>query len=67
MNEFIHKLTRSGYQFLFELVMKIRELVEGGMAFPDVNKDYLPLLAKHYEADYGHPSTARGHKENGIF
>ena len=47
--------------------MKIRKLVEGGMAFSDVNKDYLPLLAKLYDADYGHPNAARGHKENGNF
>ena len=33
--------------------------------FPDVNKDYLPLLAKIYEEDYGFPNAARGHTENG--
>ena len=45
--------------------MEIRNRIEKGMQFPDINQDYLPLLADIYNEDYGHPNAVRGHKENG--
>ena len=40
-------------------------MIDDGMEFPDINRDYLPLLARLYNEDYGNPNAVRGHVENG--
>ena len=40
-------------------------MIDNGMEFPDINRDYLPLLARLYNEDYGHANAVRGHVENG--
>ena len=37
------------------------------MTFRDLGKDYLLLLANLYDANYGYPNAASGHKRNCIF
>ena len=33
--------------------------------FPDINRDYLPLMAKLFNEQYGFPNSSQGHMENG--